>query len=159
MLLEVPQDVLIISKTDTKGRITYANELFVEFAQYSEVELLGSPHSIIRHEDMPKAIFKIIWQQIKNKEEAFALVINKTKKADSYWVYTNVTPSLDNNGNIIGYFSVRVRPSLEAIEKVKPIYKKMLEIEATQSVEESLQYLLDICAQQGVTYNEFIISL
>ena len=159
MLLEVPEEVLVISKTDTKGRITYANEVFVAFAEYTEAELLGSPHSIIRHKDMPKAIFKIIWQQIQNKEEAFALVINKTKKANSYWVYTNVTPSLDNKGNIIGYFSVRIRPSYESIEKVKPIYKKMLEIEATQSVDESLQYLLDICKQAGVTYNEFIISL
>jgi PAS domain S-box-containing protein len=80
MLKEMQENDFIVSKTDLKGHITYVNKIFMEMAEYTEAELLGKPHSIVRHEEMPKAVFKLLWDMIKNKNEIFAFVINKTKK-------------------------------------------------------------------------------
>ena len=124
MMREMKENDFIVSKTDTKGRITYVNKIFMTMAEYTEEELLGKPHSIIRHPDMPKAVFKLLWDRIQNKEEIFAFVVNKTKNNNSYWVFANVTASLDVNGNIIGYFSVRRKPSHKALEIYSPFIKK-----------------------------------
>ena len=149
----------IVSKTDTKGRITYCNKIFMDLAEYREEELLGKPHSIIRHEKMPKAVFKLLWQRIQNREEIFAFVINKTKNANYYWVFANVTTSLDNAGNIIGYYSVRRRPNPDAVKVIEALYNKMLEVEKRSGVEASTKILTDLLAEKGVSYDELIISL
>ena len=96
IMKELKDNDFIVSKTDTKGRITYVNKIFIEISEYNEKELLGKPHSIIRHPDMPKSVFKLFWDMIRNGEEVFAFVLNKTKNNNEYWVYANVTPSYDN---------------------------------------------------------------
>ena len=149
----------IVSKTDLKGRITYVNKIFMEMADYTEEELLGMPHNIIRHADMPKAVFKYLWDTIKTKQEVFAFVVNKTKNNDEYWVFTNVTASLNDRGDIIGYYSARRQPNLKALEIIKPLYKKMKEIEQRSGVEASFKVLTDILFEKGVSYDEFIISI
>ena len=101
----------IVSKTDLKGKITYCNRIFMDMAEYSEEELLGAPHNIIRHKDMPKDVFQLLWDRIQKKEEVFAYVVNRTKNNNEYWVFANVTASLDVRGNIIGYYSVRRKPN------------------------------------------------
>ncbi len=159
MLRVLDENDFIVSKTDIKGKITYVNKIFMDISQYTEDELLGKPQSIVRHPDMPKAVFKYLWDTIKKKEEVFAYIINKTKNSNSYWVYANVTASLDPKGNIIGYYSVRRKPNPKALEVIIPLYKKMLEVEKTSGVDASFKVLTDILQDKGVSYDELIISL
>jgi PAS domain S-box-containing protein len=149
----------IVSKTDLKGKITYCNQIFMKLAEYEEEELIGAPHSIIRHEKMPKGVFKLLWQRIQNKEEIFAFVINKTKNGNHYWVYANVTASVDTRGNIIGYYSVRRKPNPAVLSAVEGIYSEMISIEKKEGVDASINYLLNLIAEKGVDYDEFIINL
>jgi PAS domain S-box-containing protein len=159
MLKEMKEEDFIVSKTDLQGRLTYVNQIFMEMADYSEEELLGKAHSIIRHPEMPKAVFKLLWEMIQNKKEIFAFVLNKTKNGDAYWVYANVTASLNKNGQIIAYYSVRRKPNKEALEVIKPLYKKMLQAEKAAGIEAGTKVLLDVLNENGVGYNELIISL
>ena len=100
-------DEIIVSKTDTKGRITYANRVFQQVAGYTEDELLGKAHSIVRHPDMPRCVFKFLWDTIGAGNEVFAYVLNKAKNGDHYWVFAHVTPTFDDHGRIISYHSNR----------------------------------------------------
>ncbi|NPA66729.1 MAG: PAS domain-containing protein [Epsilonproteobacteria bacterium] len=159
MLRELKPDDFIVSKTDTKGRITYVNKIFMDLAEYDESELLGKPHSIVRHPSMPKAVFKLLWDRIKNKEEIFAFVINKTKNNNEYWVLANVTASLDERGNIVGYYSVRRKPNPKALEIIKPLYEKMLQAERSGGMEAGAKVLNDALKKEGVSYDEFIITI
>lgn len=159
MLKEMKEDDFIVSKTDLKGRITYTNKIFMNMAGYSEEELLGKPHSIIRHPDMPKAVFRYLWNMIEKKEEVFAFVINKTKDSNAYWVYANVTASLDDSGEIIGYYSVRRKPNPKALDIIIPLYEKMVEVEKKSGVDASFKILTDILQEKKVNYDEFIIAI
>ena len=149
----------IVSKTDLKGKITYCNRIFMDMAEYSEEELLGAPHSIIRHQDMPKAVFQLLWDRIQKKEEVFAYVVNKTKNNNEYWVFANVTASLDVRGNIIGYYSVRRKPNPKAIEIIKPLYAQMLQAERNGGTSASLKILTDLLEEKGMSYDELIIAI
>ncbi len=159
MLKEMQQNDFIVSKTDLKGRITYVNKIFMQMGEYTEAELLGKAHSIIRHPDMPKAVFKLLWERISKKEEIFAYVINKTKNGNDYWVFANVTASVDEKDNLVGYYSVRRKPSASALGIIKPLYAKMLEVEKRSGVEASTKILTDILSEKGVSYDELIISI
>ena len=159
MLRELKRDDFIVSKTDLKGRITYANQIFMDMAEYTEEELLGQPHNIIRHPDMPKSVFKLLWDNIQQKEEVFAYVINRTKNGNDYWVFANVTASVDEKGNVIGYYSVRRKPNPEALKIIEGLYKQMLEAEKTGGIEAGTKLLTDTLKEQGTGYNEFIIAI
>jgi PAS domain S-box-containing protein len=153
----------IVSMTDTKGRITYGNRIFIEFSGYTEKELIGSQHNIIRHPDMPRAVFKLLWDKIQNKEECFAYVKNMSKDGGFYWVFTNVTPTFDPSGNITGYFSVRRKPKLSGIEAVTPLYAAMLEAERkagpANAIEASSAILVDVLKQKGMSYDELVLAI
>ncbi len=159
MIKEMKRDDFIVSKTDLKGRLTYVNKIFMEIGEYSESELLGKPHSIVRHPDMPKIVFKLLWELVQAGDEIFAFVVNKTKNGNDYWVFANVTPSLDANGKIIGYYSVRRMPSPQALEIIKPLYTQLLSAERSGGIEASRKMLTDILNEKGMDYNEFIVSL
>jgi len=159
MVKEMSDNDFIVSKTDLQGRITYCNKIFMDMAEYSEEELLGKAHSIIRHPDMPKAVFRYLWSMIPTKQEVFAYVINKTKNGNDYWVYANITASLDKNGNIIGYYSVRRKPNPKALDIITPLYKKMLEVEKNSGVDASFKVLTDILEEKGIVYDELITSI
>jgi len=159
MLKEMKDEDFIVSKTDLKGRIVYSNQIFMEMAEYTEDELLEKPHSIIRHPDMPKAVFRHLWNVIPTKQEIFAFVINKTKNNNDYWVYANVTATVDLNGKIVDYYSVRRKPNPKALAVIIPLYKKMMEVEKSSGVDASFKVLTDILAEKGVSYDELVISL
>ena len=159
MVRELGENDFIVSKTDTKGRLTYVNKIFIDLAEYPEDQLLGKPHNIVRHPDMPKSIFKLLWDRVQAKEEIFAFVVNKTKNNNSYWVYANVTPSLDERDNIVGYYSVRRKPNAQALEMIQPIYAKMLQAEKSGGMEAGMKVLTDLLHQEGTNYDEYIISL
>lgn len=152
-------DSFIVSKTDTKGNITYGNDTFIEVSGYSEEELLGAPHNILRHKDMPRYIFKVLWDEIQKGGEIFAYVKNRAKDGKFYWVHAYVTPvfELDTN-KIIGYHSVRRSPNPEAIKVVEPLYRKMLTAESSGGMEASKQVLEETLVSLKVTYEQFILS-
>ena len=153
------EDDFIVSKTDLKGKIIYCNQIFMDMAEFSEEELLGKPHNIIRHKDMPKVVFKYLWDEIKEKREVFAFVINKTKNGNFYWVFANVTATLDERGNIISYYSVRRKPNPEAIKVIHPLYLEMIQAEKKGGVDASFKILSELLESKGVSYAELIISL
>ena len=159
MVREISENDFIVSKTDTKGRLTYVNKIFMDMAEYTEEELLGKPHNIVRHPDMPKTVFKLLWQRIQNKEEIFAYVVNKTKNGNAYWVYANVTASLDERGSIVGYYSVRRKPNPGALSLIQPLYQKMLQAERSGGIAAGEKILNDLLQKEGVNYDEFIISI
>src|SRR5208282_4348758 len=101
------EEEIIVSKTDLKGLITYANRVFVQISGYSEEELLGQPHSIIRHPSMPGSVFRLLWETIASGQEIFAYVNNMSKNGDHYWVFAHVTPTFGAAGEIVGYHSNR----------------------------------------------------
>ncbi len=158
------EDEIIVSKTDTKGKITYANEVFLKVALYSEHEVLGQPHSLVRHPDMPRCVFKLLWDTLEAGREIFAYVKNMAKNGDYYWVFAHVTPSYDNDGNIVGYHSNRRCPRPEAIAKIEPIYRQLLEEEERHEnrkdgMAAALEMMVKLLTQQGVEYDEFVFSL
>lgn len=159
MLKKVNENDFIVSKTNTKGHLTYCNKIFMDIAEYKEEELLGKPHNILRHPDMPKAIFKYLWEEISKKREVFAFVLNKTRNGNEYWVYANITATLDHNGNIIDYYSIRRKANQNAIDIIVPLYKRMNDIEKKEGITASLKVLTDISKEKGVDLNEFIISI
>lgn len=152
-------DEFIVSKTDLKGKITYGNDLFIKISGYSEEELLGAPHSILRNSEMPALIFKLLWETIKSGEEIFAYVVNKTKQGDYYWVFAHVTPSMDNDGRIIGFHSVRRKPTDQALHVIKPLYTELLRAEKMGGMSASHQKLTALLQQKGLSYEEFILSI
>lgn len=158
MELFLNEDEIIVSKTDLKGNITYGNQIFIKLSGYSELELLGKPHNLVRHQDMPKCVFKLLWQRIQSGEEIFAYVVNKSKNGDFYWVFANVTPSYDQNNKIIGYHSVRRKPKAEAIKVIQGLYATLLNAERSGGMGASLKILEDTLAQKGVSYDQFILS-
>lgn len=153
----------IVSKTNAKGIITYGNPIFIEFSGYDEAELLGSQHNIIRHPDMPRSVFKLVWNTIQSGKEFFGYVKNMSKDGGFYWVFTHITPDLDASGNIIGYTSVRRYPRPEAVRKAEPLYRAMLAAEQTSAarnaIEAGTQVLLDTLQQTGISYEELVFSL
>lgn len=153
----------IVSKTDLKGLITYGNRTFIEYSGYSSQELLGANHNIIRHPDMPRAAFKLLWDTISTGKEFFAYVKNMAKDGSFYWVFANVTPDFDTNGNIIGYFSVRRKPRESAIATISEVYRLMVAEEQRQGGKDgmaaSTALLLKILADKGVSYEELVLSL
>jgi len=159
MELQMKSGEFIVSKTDLKGRITYGNETFIQMSGYIEPELLSAPHNILRHEDMPKVVFKLLWERIAQPEGIYAYVKNKTKNGDYYWVFAYVTPSFDPRGNKIGYYSVRRRPSPNAIAIIEPLYRELLQIERQNGVSASESRLTAILTEKGVTYDQFVFNL
>ncbi len=157
------EDELIVSRTDVKGRIQYCNRKFISLSGYSEKELLGQPHSIVRHPEMPRCIFNLLWKYISEGEEIFAYVKNLCKGGEYYWVFANITPTYDDGGQIIGYHSNRRKPTREALKTIIELYGLLLKEEnkyqnRKEGMAHSLELLSDILAKKGMTYDEFILS-
>lgn len=159
-------DDFIVSHTDTKGIITYANRLFIDFSEYKEGELLGKPHNIIRHPGMPRAPFSLLWEVIKEKGEVFAFVYNRSKNGRAYPVMAHVTPIFAENGvSVIGYKSVRREPRRDVLaEIIDPLYRDLCSAErkfskTTDQAAAGRQRLNEILLSRGVTYEQFILPL
>ncbi len=147
----------IVSKTDPKGVIEYGNDYFVEISGYTETELIGTPHNIIRHPDMPKIVFKMMWDRIKNRQNIMAVVKNLAKDGRYYWVVTEFETKVDPITNeIVGYTAFRKAAPREAIEAIEVLYKKLIEIEKVGGMEASEKYLRGILEEKRVSYDEYI---
>ncbi len=155
---------LIVSKTDTKGHITYANDVFLRLAMLPEAAALGAPHSIIRHPDMPRCVFKLLWDTIGAGNEIFAYVNNMAQNGDHYWVFAYVTPSYDLDGKLVGYHSVRRKPRPEQVEKIKKIYDVLLaeelkHVSSKDGLAASTALLTNMLKEKGGSYEEFVFSI
>ena len=157
------EDDFLVSKTDLKGRITYGNRIFIEYSGYSEAELLGAQHNIVRHPDMPRGVFKFLWDTLQGGNECFAYVKNMSKDGGFYWVFANVTPSVNAQGLVEGYFSVRRKPRASAIAAASGLYRDMLAEERRAGPKDacnaSLALLTNALTQQGISYESFILSI
>ena len=120
---------------------------------------MGKPHNIVRHPDMPRAIFKLLWEHIKDKKEIFAYVKNKSFDGGYYWVFANITASVDDRNNAVGYYSVRRKPNPKAIEVIEPIYQKLLSVEKSGGMDASMKFLTDFLNEKNLSYDEFVNNL
>ncbi len=158
-----PED-FIVSKTDTKGRITYANRIFMEICGFPESELLNVQHNIIRHPDMPRGVFRFMWDTLKAGDEFLGFAKNLCSDGGYYWVFANITPDYGKDGKLQGYYSVRRQPPQSALDVLIPVYKEMLAIEkhssAKEAPEKSIAYLVDVVGQVGAkSYNSLVLNL
>ena len=158
------ENEIIVSKTDLKGIITYANDVFMRISGYSEAELIGKNHNLIRHPAMPRCVFKLLWDTIQSGQEIFAYVLNMAKNGDEYWVFAHVTPSYDLAGKHIGYHSNRRVPHPEALAKVRPLYAALLQEESRHAspkdgMAASFQMVVNTLTGSGVSYSQFVFGL
>ena len=150
----------LLSKTDAKGTILYANEAFMEVSGYDENELIGQPHNIIRHPDMPKVIFKLMWEDIRKGNTFHGIVKNLAKNGRYYWVITEFKTQLDANNEPIGYFGTRKSVSEDVVVRyIEPLYKKLLKIEETSGMEASESFLLGFLEERYKNYVEYVDNL
>ncbi|AWM14851.1 histidine kinase [Flavobacterium sediminis] len=149
----------IMSKTDKYGTIEYANEVFVDVCGYEDYELVGQPHNIIRHPDMPKVVFKVLWDNLKAGNNFHAVVKNMAKSGRYYWVITDFDISRNEDGEITHYFARRKAVPQEVVSKIEPLYKKLLQIEEAAGMEGSEKYLTGFLEEQGQDYVEFLKGL
>ncbi|MDY7088461.1 MAG: PAS domain-containing protein [Actinomycetota bacterium] len=155
-------DEIIVTKTDPRGIITYANEVFLRISALTEAEAVGQPHNVIRHPDMPRAVFKLLWDTLAEREEIFAYVVNLASDGAHYWVLAHITPSFAADGRVVGYHSNRRLPQPGAVAEVRRLYDRIRAAEQTQAspraaTEAGWQALLGELG--GRTYDEFVWGL
>jgi len=150
---------MLVSKTDASGIIRYCNDNFIEVSGYTESELINAPHSIVRHPDMPKAIFYLMWDHIQHDQNIMAVVKNLSKNGDHYWVTTDFEIRRNREGKIKNYMAFRQAPPKNVIKVIEPLYAKMLQIEHEHGMDESLEYLEGFLDEKGMSYDEFIKDL
>ena len=159
------ENEIIVSKTDLKGHLTYINDVFLRLADMSEKEALGQPHNVIRHPDMPRCIFKLLWDTIQGGEEIFAYVINRAMNGDHYWVMAHVTPSRDASGNIVGYHSNRrIANPATLKDTIIPLYRELVSEEnrhpnRKDGLDASVAKVTDLLSSKGVEVNEFFLGV
>ena len=159
------ENEIIVSKTDLKGKLTYCNDVFLRIAGYTEQECLGQPHNMIRHPEMPRCIFELLWETLQGGDEIFAYVVNRCKNGDHYWVNAHVTPSRKGSGEIIGYHSNRRVPDRKILEdRIIPLYKDLLKEEQRHDnrkagMAASKGMIHNLLGESNVEYDEFVARL
>lgn len=140
----------LVSETDATGVITYCNDYFTEISGYTREELIGKQHNIIRHPDMPKVIFKLLWKRIQSGKNVNALVKNLAKDGRYYWIFTEFKTRIDlDTHSVIGYTAHRKSISHDIVDVISKMYAQLLEIEKTQGVEASEKHLKKILKEKG----------
>lgn len=158
------ENELIVSKTDPRGVLTYANDVFLRVSAYPVEEVVGSPHNLIRHPHMPRGVFRLLWDSISAGQEIFAYIDNLAADGSNYWVLAHVTPSYDHNGRIVGYHSNRRKPERDPIERITPLYRRMCQLEGQQSgavaaAQASAAMLHQELAEKDLSYGQFVWGL
>jgi PAS domain S-box-containing protein len=155
-----PEDV-IQSRTDPRGIITECNDTFVDYSGYALDELMGAPHSIIRHPEMPRSLFKLMWREIQAHREIFVFVKNLAKDGRHYWVVAQVMPEIAR-GEIVGYHSFRRCPSRRAVETFETLYRRLMELErrlgGDNGMNAALKELTDTIAKMGGAYDALVYA-
>lgn len=153
---------MIITKTDLTGRITYANRVFMRISNFAERDLLGVQHNLVRHPDMPRGVYRLMWDTLKAGNEFFGVVKNMSADGHYYWVFANVTVDFDSRGQAIGYFSVRRQAPKDAIREATALYEQMLRIEQqagpATAPEASVKWLTGHFAALDTTYERYVVA-
>ena len=157
-------DEIIVSKTDLRGHIVYANRVFLRVSGYTEAEVLGQPHNLIRHPDMPRCVFKLLWETIAAGQEVFAYIVNLAKNGDHYWVLAHVTPTHGPSGEVVGYHSSRRTAEKRALEHIEPIYAALRAAEARHQDRKAglaagIDALNGLLRDRDAPYDRFVLSL
>jgi PAS domain S-box-containing protein len=158
------EDEIIVTKTDLRGVLTYANDVFLRISALTEDQAIGQPHSVIRHPDMPRAVFKLLWDTLKDRKELFAYVVNLASDGAHYWVLAHVTPSFDAHGKVVGYHSSRRKPEPAAVSAASELYAKLRAEERRHSsspaaLDAGWKMLQQILADRGQNYDQFVWEL
>ena len=159
------KDEVIVSKTTPQGIITYANRTFLNISGYAADEVIGKPHNVIRHPDMPRCIFRLLWERLRAGKETFAYIVNLCKPGDHYWVFAHVTPSLDPERRLLGYHSNRRVPDRPVlVGTIIPLYRSLAEVERRAAdpkagLEQAYAALMSMLADKGTTYDHFIFAI
>ncbi len=157
--LKIHSKKFLVSKTDSKGKILYTNDNFAEITGYSQTEVMGAPHNILRHPDMPSAIFFLMWQRIQNGQNITALVKNLAKSGEFYWVSTDFEIQKDAHSNNTNYIAFRRSVTPKAVAQIEPLYKTLLSIEKSHGKEASLIHLQGYLDEKHLTFDEYMDSI
>lgn len=154
-------DEIIVSKTDLTGHITYTNDVFQRVSEYTAEELVGAPHSIIRHPDMPRVVFHLLWQGLQAGREVFAYIVNLARSGDHYWVFAHVTPTIGPDGRVRGYHSNRRTVDRRAMPTIEALYAELMAAERGHALKQdaitaSRAHLDRVLAHRGMSYDEFV---
>ena len=158
------EDEIIVTKTDPRGVLTYANDVFLRISALAEDEAIGQPHSVIRHPDMPRAVFKLLWDTLKSRKELFAYVVNLASDGAHYWVLAHITPSVNASGQVVGYHSNRRKPEAAAVAAASALYGRLRAEErrhpgSPAALEASWKLLQRTLDERDQTYEEFVWEL
>lgn len=160
---KLADDAFVVSITDTSGRITYANRTFLDISGYSEQELLGKPHNVVRDPEMPAAIYRLLWEALKASREFVLFVRSLGKDGSHHWGFSTIVPSHDAQGRVIGYYSVRRKPSPGAIATISELYRAMRGEETRRpgdhGVEAALAVLNNVLREKGMDYEQYVLHL
>ncbi|MCK4440691.1 MAG: PAS domain-containing protein [Sulfurovaceae bacterium] len=150
---------LLVSKTDNKGRILYVNDYFCEISGYEPDEVVGLPHNLLRHPDMPRAIFYLMWSNIQSGKNITAVIKNLAKSGKYYWITTDFENYRNSKGDIVSYIAFRRPASRKAIEAVEGLYCSLLDIEKRHGMEASLVYLQGYLDERHTNYNDLMYKI
>ena len=151
---------VLISETDVAGTITKVNDVFCNVSHYSESELIGQPHNLIRHPDMPRLVFKLLWDNLKIGNNFVGVIKNLAKTGEYYWVVTDFEMRRDGMGNITHYIGRRKAVPQGAIDNyLAPFYESLLKMEKIGGVELSSRFFKNYLSKQGKDYIDFVISV
>jgi PAS domain S-box-containing protein len=160
---KLADDAFVVSITDTSGRITYVNRTFLEISGYSEQELLGRPHNLVRDPEMPAAIYHLLWEALKASREFVLFIRSLGKDGSHHWGFSTIVPSHDGQGRVIGYYSVRRKALPSAVAAVSGLYRAMREEEARspgkRGVQASLAVLNNVLSEKGMGYEQYVLHL
>ncbi|SFV56376.1 Methyl-accepting chemotaxis protein [hydrothermal vent metagenome] len=149
----------ILSKTDTKGNILSINSEFCDISGYSEKELIGKQHNILRHPNMPKAIFHLMWKYLLSGRAITVVIKNLTKSGEYYWVIADLKPRFNEKGTIVSFTSFQKFATEDIVEEIEELYETMIRIEKVHKIKNSLEYLDGFLEERKVTYDGFIYDL
>jgi len=149
----------IVSKTDIKGNILFINKNFSDISGYTEDEIIGEPHNVLRHPDMPRSIFFLVWNSLLSGREVSGVVKNLAKSGEYYWVIADFSIKRDNYGKIQSFTAFRRAAPDQVIEEIDDLYKTMLNIEKKHGMEGALSYLESYLEEKHMSYDEFLGEL
>lgn len=154
---------ILISKTDTQGNITYCSPAFLELVEYEEHELLGRPHNMLRHPDMPQGLYYLMWQSLKQNKEFNGFILNTTKSGQNYWTFSNITPVHNIAGNLTGYTCAKRPANLAGVGVYSVYYEQMRDEESRHSgdaaAKQSAQLLEELLSATGDSYEASVFKL
>jgi len=157
---KIPSNKLIVSKTDAKGGIVSVSQTFVDVSGYKESELISSAHSILRHPDMPKIIYKVMWDKLNRGQVVKAVIKNLTKCGNHFWTFTSIEVKKDrDSGTIRNYIAYRTPINSSVQWKIESLYESLRQIEQSHGLEESINFLQGYLDERRINYDEFMDQL